>query len=86
VVSSNGRTAGTGIVWLLRRDTAALCAYKAEDLSLLWQSGPFGTDDSLNGKVVKFTVPIVANGRVYATMKADDTHGHLVCYGLRSSG
>jgi len=86
VVSSNGRTAGTGIVWLLRRDTAALYAYKAEDLSLLWQSGPFGTDDSLNGPVVKFSLPIVANGRVYAGMKTDGAHGRLVCFGLRSGG
>jgi outer membrane protein assembly factor BamB len=83
-VSSDGRKAGTGIVWVLRRDKATLCAYNAENLSLLWQSGPAGTDDALGGKVVKFTVPIVANGKVYACMKTDGAHGHLVCYGLRA--
>jgi len=80
VVSSNGRTAGTGIVWVLRRDDGTLRAFHAETLAQLWQSS---AADALGGKVVKFTVPIVANGRVYATMKTDDTHGHLVCYGLR---
>jgi hypothetical protein len=82
VVSSNGRTAGTGIVWVLRRDDNALYAFNAEDLSLLWRSNQ-ATGNALGGRVVKFTVPIVANGKVYAGMKTDNTHGHLVCYGLR---
>jgi outer membrane protein assembly factor BamB len=82
VVSSSGRTAGTGIVWVLRRDDNTLRAFNAEDLSLLWQSNQVAAD-SLGGQVVKFTVPIVANGKVYAGMKTDGAHGHLVCYGLR---
>ncbi len=82
VVSSSGQTAGTGIVWVLRRDDNSLRAYSAEDLSPLWQSSQAGAD-ALGGQVVKFTVPVVANGKVYAGMKTDGTHGHLVCYGLR---
>lgn len=82
VLSSNGRAAGTGIVWLLRRDDNTLRAYDAEDLSLLWASNQTGSD-GLGGKVVKFTVPIVVNGRVYAGMKTDNAHGAIVCYGTR---
>jgi len=82
VVSSNGQAAGTGIVWLLRRDDSTLRAYSAEDLSLLWSSSQ-APADALGGKVVKFSVPVVANGKVYAGMKTDGSHGFLVCYGLR---
>lgn len=82
VLSSDGQAAGTGIVWLLRREDGTLRAYNAENLSLLWSSGQV-MSDRLGGKVVKFSLPIVANGRVYAGMKTDDAHGALVCYGLR---
>ena len=68
--------------WLLRRDDSTLRAYSAEDLSLLWSSSQ-APADALGGKVVKFSVPVVANGKVYAGMKTDGSHGFLVCYGLR---
>ena len=69
-------------MWLLRRDDSTLRAYSAEDLSLLWHSSQAAAD-ALGGKVVKFSVPIVANGKVYAGMKTDGAHGFIVCYGLR---
>jgi outer membrane protein assembly factor BamB len=82
VVSSDGPAAGTGIVWLLRRDDNTLRAYSAENLSLLWHSNQAAAD-ALGGQVVKFSVPIVASGKVYAGMKTGGSHGHLVCYALR---
>jgi hypothetical protein len=82
VVTSNGRSSGSGIVWVLRRDDDTLRAYKAEDLGLLWHSGQAAAD-ALGGRVVKFTTPIVANGKVYCGMKTDGAHGQIVCYGLR---
>jgi outer membrane protein assembly factor BamB len=81
VISSDGPTPGTGIVWLLRRDDDSLRAYDADTLALLWSSGT--GDDTLGGRLVKFSVPVVAGGRVYAGMKADGSHGYLVCYGLK---
>jgi hypothetical protein len=81
VISSNGRTAGTGIVWVLRRDDSSLRAYNAEDVSKpLWNSSD-NTADALDGGVVKFSVPIVANGKVYAGTKTS-----ICCYGLREGG
>jgi hypothetical protein len=78
VVSSNGRTAGTGIVWALRRDDNSLRAFSAEDVGTqLWHSLQ-APGDALEGRVVKFTVPIVANGKVYVGTKTA-----VVCYGLR---
>jgi hypothetical protein len=78
VVSSNGKTAGTGIVWLLRREDNTLRAYNADDLSLLWHSQQ-GAGNNLDGAVVKFTLPIVANGKVYA-----GTNSSIACYGLKT--
>jgi hypothetical protein len=78
VVSSSGRTAGTGIVWVLRREDDTLRAFSAEDLTIeLWNSRR-NAADRLDGRVVKFTVPIVANGKVFAATKTA-----VVCYGLR---
>jgi hypothetical protein len=78
VVSSNGRTAGTGVVWLLCRGDNSLRAFNAENVSIeLWNSRQ-SPADALDGGVVKFTVPIVANGKVYAGTKTS-----VVCYGLR---
>jgi outer membrane protein assembly factor BamB len=69
VVSSSGRTAGTGIVWVLRRDDNSLRAFNAEDVTKpLWDSRQIA-ENRLDGNVVKFTVPIVANGKVYAATK-----------------
>jgi putative pyrroloquinoline-quinone binding quinoprotein/putative pyrroloquinoline-quinone-binding quinoprotein len=76
VVSSNERAAGTGIVWLLRRGDNTLRAYNAEDLSLLWHSSQ-NNKDALRAPVMKFAVPIVVNGKVYA-----GTENSVVCYGL----
>lgn len=65
VVSSDGGTAGTGVVWILNRNDNALHAYDADNVvTELWNSNAAGTRD-LTGDVVKFTVPMVANGRVY---------------------
>jgi outer membrane protein assembly factor BamB len=78
VISSNGRTAGTGIVWVLRRDDNTLRAFSAENVAtLLWHTLQ-AAGDALDGRVVKFSVPIVANGKVYVGTKST-----LVCYGLR---
>jgi PQQ-like domain len=78
VISSNGRSAGTGIVWILRRDDSTLHAYNAEDVATqLWSSGD-NTADALDGGVVKFSLPIVANGKLYAGTKTS-----ICCYGLR---
>ena len=62
VVSSNGATAGTGVVWLIRRDTTEqLEAYDAVNLGApLFQAnaGSWNTSGP-------FLSPLVANGRVY---------------------
>ena len=80
VVSSSGKTPGTAIVWLLRREDSTLRAYSADDLSLLWHSNQNAVD-GLDGGAAKFSVPIVANGKVYAGTKSS-----IVCYGLRAGG
>jgi hypothetical protein len=65
-------------VWVLRRDDNSLRAFSAEDVGTqLWHSLQ-APGDALEGRVVKFTVPIVANGRVYVGTKTA-----VVCYGLR---
>ncbi len=62
VVSSNGATANTGVVWLIRRDTTEqLEAYNAASLGTpLFQAnaGSWNTSGP-------FLSPLVANGRVY---------------------
>ena len=72
-VSSNGATAGTGIVWAshpLSGDAnqqlrpGSLDAYDARDVrKLLWSSSQFPRDDV--GLFAKFNNPVVANGKVY---------------------
>jgi hypothetical protein len=68
VVSSNAGT--NGIVWALRTDAfgsgqAILYAYNALDVSMkLYDSTQAGSRDN-PGIAVKFTVPTVANGKVY---------------------
>jgi len=71
VASGNGTT--NGIIWVI--DTSAygtpaptlgpavLYAYRADTLALLWNSSQTGTDTA--GNAVKFTVPTIANGKVY---------------------
>lgn len=64
-ISSNAGTAGTGIAWLLNRATNALYAYDASDVSQeLFNSNQYFGRDSIGG-VLKFTIPIVANGKVF---------------------
>ena len=68
-VSANGST--NGIVWLIdssgfsKNSPAILHAYDATDVSReLYSSDPAG-GSNVAGPAVKFTVPTVANGKVY---------------------
>lgn len=73
-VSADGNS--NGIVWLLE-STGVLRAYDALDLNKeLYDSNQNPTRDAL-GTYVKFTVPIVANGKVYA-----GTDDSLAVYGM----
>jgi len=81
VVSADGAT--NGIVWALQTDAysskgpAVLHAYDATDLSQeLYSSDQAGRRD-VPGRAVKFTVPVVANGKVYV-----GTENHLAAFGL----
>src|SRR5580704_19044372 len=69
-ISSNGTT--NGIAWAVQTDayptngSAVLHAYDATNVAnLLYSSGVSGTGDKM-GPAVKFVVPVVANGKVYA--------------------
>jgi len=81
-ISSNGTT--NGIVWALNNSTYAsttgqgsLHAYKATNLATqLYTSKTNATRDN-PGAPVKYTVPTIANGKVYMTTQKD-----LVVYGL----
>jgi hypothetical protein len=75
-VSSNGTTTGTGIVWALDNQAWAqscpsggcqvVYAYDATNLaSKLWDSTLAANSRDRSGGAVKFTVPTVANGKVY---------------------
>lgn len=72
-VSSDGKTAGTGIVWAALTNgksadhgnaAGILRAYNAETLEELWNSEQQRRRDRL-GTLVKFVPPLVVNGRVY---------------------
>jgi hypothetical protein len=83
-ISSNGTDGSSGIMWALRSDgygingTEVLYAYSAEDLThLLWSSTDVKARDEIGGSSVKFTMPIVSNGHVYA-----GANGTLAVYGL----
>ena len=94
--------AQSGIVWIL--DTSAYCtsqskscgpavlhAYDATNLATeLWNSAMVGADAA--GNAVKFTVPTIANGKVYVgtrgnnkggVFKSTTTSGELDVYGLK---
>lgn len=81
-VSSSGDS--NGIVWVLdnRRyctpgsqgcGPTVLRAYDARSLRELWQSPLSGPDAA--GNAVKFTVPTIANGRVYIGTRGNNTGG-----------
>jgi hypothetical protein len=76
-VSSLG--ASNGIVWTIQRvsgGAAVLYAFDATNLATeLWNSGTNPPDNA--GQSVKFTVPTVANGKVYV-----GTAGEISVYGL----
>jgi len=77
MVSSNGGS--NGIVWVLERAPSTLQAYNARNLhQMLYSSGQAARNRDLLGQVVKFSVPTIANGRVYvATFNSLDIYGLL---------
>ena len=88
-VSSNGRKAGSGIVWsMLTAQKSAdhgnaagvLYAHDALTLRELWNSEQNPARDRL-GTLVKFVPPVVAQGKVYAVTYDNAVH----VYGLLSS-
>jgi len=89
-VSSNGTTAGTGIVWgnvPLSADSnlvnivGVLRAFDATDLSKeLWNSNQNSNRDGF-GSFAKFNAPIIVNGKVYQPTFS----GQVSVYGLLSS-
>ncbi len=79
VVSSNGTTAGTGIVWKI--DTGSvLHAYNAGNLATeLYNSNQNASRDGLSG-YVKFSAPVVTNGEVLVGLSSS-----LAIFGLLST-
>jgi hypothetical protein len=93
-VSSNG--AANGIIWAL--DNGLYCtpqspgcgatvlhAYDATNLATeLWNSSQAAANRDLAGHAVKFTVPTVANGKVYVGTRGNDSSvlGELEVYAL----
>jgi hypothetical protein len=88
-VSSNGNSAGTGILWAshpINGDAnnavvpGILQAFDATDISHeLWNSNLSGIRDSV-GKFAKFVPPTVANGKVYLASFS----GKLMVYGMNA--
>lgn len=80
-ISANGNT--NGIVWAINNNssdkssTAVLNAYDALSLSLLYSSNRNPARDS-PGTAVKFTTPVVANGKVYV-----GASNQVAVFGLR---
>ncbi len=81
-ISANGNT--NGIVWVLNnaaqvaKGPAVLLAYDATNLAhTLYSSGTNPVRDTVGGTAWKFTVPTVANGKVYAPAA-----GAVSVYGL----
>lgn len=93
-LSSNG--AANGIIWALDNGlyctqqspgcgAAILHAYDASNLSTeLWNSSQAAANRDMAGHAVKFTVPTVANGKVYFGTRGNDSSvlGELEVYGL----
>jgi hypothetical protein len=79
-ISANGTSAG--IVWDLDRGSNQLRAYDATNYGTeLYTSAQAANNRDQLGSVVKFTVPLVANGTVYV-----GTANSLAFYGLLGSG
>jgi hypothetical protein len=87
-ISSNGTTAGTAIVWAIDSSQygspgpgpgpAVLHAYDATNISNeLWNSAQAIDHRDQPGNAVKFSVPTIANGKVYI-----GTSGQVQAYGL----
>jgi hypothetical protein len=83
IISSNGADPNSAIMWGLRVDNfgqkgpAELMAFKAEDLTQeIYSSNATGMRDQF-GASVKFIVPVVTNGHVYA-----GSNGFLSGFGL----
>jgi hypothetical protein len=93
-LSSNGFT--NGIVWALDNSqyctpqspgcgSTVLHAYDASNLAIeLWNSSQAAGNRDQAGHAVKFTVPTVANGKVYVGTRGNDSTvlGELEVYGL----
>jgi fibronectin type 3 domain-containing protein len=78
-ISANGTN--NGIAWMMDRSRNQLRAFDASNLANeLWTSAQAPNNRDALGTVVKFTVPTVANGRVYV-----GTASSLVTYGLLNS-
>ncbi|WP_426671620.1 hypothetical protein ACPPVU_10315 [Mucilaginibacter sp. McL0603] len=86
-VSSNGSTAGSGIVWTAYAATGdaehsvspgILRAFDASDITKeLWNNNQKATDNA--GTYAKFSSPTIANGHVYLATFS----GQVVVYGLK---
>ncbi|MGD0404555.1 MAG: Ig-like domain-containing protein [Candidatus Acidiferrales bacterium] len=74
-VSANGNA--NGIVWVLERPNSGpvvLMAYQAGTLTPLWNSSQTGSDTA--GDAIKFSVPTIANGKVYVGTQTEiDVYG-----------
>ena len=85
IISTQGNTPGTGILWCYRPDPitatgnfpAVLEAYDASTFNLLWTSKQNISRDNC-GSYVKWGYPTVANGKVYVGASSQE----FVVYGL----
>ena len=74
-ISQNGTT--NSILWTIERNTHQLRAYNAQNLAqVLYTSGQAGNRDQFSGVSQKFSVPTVADGRVFV-----GTSNALLIYG-----
>ncbi|MGO9113898.1 MAG: fibronectin type III domain-containing protein [Thermoguttaceae bacterium] len=77
-ISADGTA--NGIVWVLERGSGELRAYSAANLSdEIYNSSTLPNNADAPGTIMKFTVPMVANGDVYV-----GTGNSLVMYGLNA--
>ena len=85
-ISATGTT--NGVVWALDNSQyctnqsqgcgpAVLHAYDATSLAELWNSSMAAGGADTAGNAVKFTVPTIANGKVYIATRGDNTGGAL---------